>query len=180
MQKLANIVLKLDKIGSSVQRKNVTPAEVMFLVADHHVNAGGDPIVKLVEIKEDTEEKALVPLRKELEVLRTQLEELADLELTDEIRERRQRSLQNRIDSKEGLIANLESIIQLRNLSPKQERDRLISRYGGIRISKFYPGAIPALPQDFEEARSTGVGQDATPARMLDSSLALVGDVQPV
>lgn len=178
MQKLANIVLKMDKIGSSVQKNYVTPAEVMWLVADHHANAGGDPIIKLVEIKEDDEVKQMAPVQAELDSLNEELSALDDIELTDEIRERRERSFHNRIDSKERIIKQLQSIINLRNLPPAKERDRLVARYGSIRIKKFYPGAIPNLPTTFEEAREQGVSADATPARMLDSSLALIGDVQ--
>ncbi len=47
--KQADIELKIDRFGSSVPLKGVTPAEVLYLVADHHINAGGDPIIELVE-----------------------------------------------------------------------------------------------------------------------------------
>lgn len=36
--------VKLNKEGSNVLKNNVTPAEMFFLVAEHHVHAGGDPI----------------------------------------------------------------------------------------------------------------------------------------
>ena len=44
---LADIRLKLDKNGSDVAVKNVTPAQLLFLVAEHHANAGGSPILSI-------------------------------------------------------------------------------------------------------------------------------------
>lgn len=41
--KRANIELKLSK-DHSVHKSNVTPLEAMILTAEHHKNAGGDPI----------------------------------------------------------------------------------------------------------------------------------------
>ncbi len=111
--KLANVVLKLDKIGTSVPLKKVTPSEVMFLVADHHPNAGGDPILKLEELDEEVD------------------------------------------------------------ITPSQERRRLAEKYGARRVSKFYPGPIPTLPQTFEEARGAGISSSAPTERLLT-----VGDVQ--
>ena len=52
--KLATIVIKLEKSGSNVRLERVTPAETMFLVADHHTNAGGDPIVSLEELEDES------------------------------------------------------------------------------------------------------------------------------
>ncbi len=43
--KQANIVLRLEKHGQDVGKSNVTPAEVALLVAEHKVNAGGNPVV---------------------------------------------------------------------------------------------------------------------------------------
>jgi len=45
---LADITLRLDKNGSDMDLKGVTPAELLFLCAEHHPNAGGNPIVRCV------------------------------------------------------------------------------------------------------------------------------------
>ena len=50
--KLANIGLALTK-GHEVHLKGVTPAEVLFLVAEHHQNVGGDPIIHIEELKDE-------------------------------------------------------------------------------------------------------------------------------
>lgn len=47
---LADITLRLDKNGSDMDLKNITPAELLFLCAEHHANAGGNPISKCVPI----------------------------------------------------------------------------------------------------------------------------------
>ena len=47
--KQADIQLRVDKFGSTVPLTGVTPAEVLYLVADNHRNAGTDPIVELKE-----------------------------------------------------------------------------------------------------------------------------------
>lgn len=44
---LADIRLKLDKNGSDIVVKNVTPAQLLFLVAEHHANAGGSPVTSI-------------------------------------------------------------------------------------------------------------------------------------
>lgn len=53
--KQADILLRVDKFGSTVSLSGVTPAEVLYLVADNHRNAGTDPIVELIEKGEATE-----------------------------------------------------------------------------------------------------------------------------
>lgn len=50
--KQANVDLKIDKFGSTIPLTGVTPAELFYLVADHHQNAGGDPVVTLTETGE--------------------------------------------------------------------------------------------------------------------------------
>lgn len=43
----ATVTIKLDRNGSCVTKKHVTPAELMLLVAEHHKRAGGSPVIKL-------------------------------------------------------------------------------------------------------------------------------------
>jgi hypothetical protein len=177
MQKLANLVLKTDKIGSTVQRWNVTPAEVMFMVADHQANAGGTPVVKLTEIADDREKKLLEPLQAQLEKLEAELEETHETELTHEIKQRRLNGILTKIKQTQDQIAEYEGLIRLRQLSPAQERARLVGRYGGPRIKKFFPGSIPTLPTSFKEAQDSGMGGTIETERMIDNShMVLVGD----
>ena len=168
---LANIVLKVDPIGSSIPLKHVTPAEVMFLVADFHQKAGGDPIVKFQTVADDAEKSTIEKLQKELKTLEDGFEALDTLELQDEIREKRTNSFQSRIQQKRDKIEELSNLVTLRVIPPKAERDRLITKYGAKRIGKFFPGAIPSLPQTFEEARSAGFG-----ATLPVERLVTVGD----
>jgi len=52
--KQANILLRLEKHGQDVHRNGVTPAEVAILVSEHHVNAGGNPVVETTPDKDVT------------------------------------------------------------------------------------------------------------------------------
>lgn len=47
--RLANCWLKLNKLGSNVEMKNVTPAQVLYLTGAYSYEAGGNPIQNLVE-----------------------------------------------------------------------------------------------------------------------------------
>jgi len=57
----ASIRIKTDKNGSEVSLENVTPAEMLLLVAEHHQMAGGDPIIEISneKIVERTNEQEL-------------------------------------------------------------------------------------------------------------------------
>jgi len=50
--KIADITLSLDKSGHDVHLHGVTPAEALLLVAEHHTNAGTDPVKELKETGE--------------------------------------------------------------------------------------------------------------------------------
>lgn len=166
--KLANIVLKLDKIGTSVPKKYVSPAEVMFLVSDHHTNAGGDPIVKLDILDDDAEVKPLEVATKELEELQASQDKLDNvMNITDEVRQKREEKIRRKMQVKLDAITRLKAIQAMRTFTPALERRRLISIYGQPRINKYYPGQIPQLPSDFAEARSVGVGTEAPSERLL-------------
>lgn len=52
--KLATVTLNIAKHGHHVVRENVTPAELMVLVAEHHANAGGDPVLEIKETGDTT------------------------------------------------------------------------------------------------------------------------------
>lgn len=160
-QPLADIVLKQDKIGNSVVRKNITPAEAMFLIALHFKNAGDNPIIKLVEHAEDREEKQIAPLQKELDKWQAKLEtDTDDLTITEEIRERRQASAQRKIDRLNSSIQDLRQIQSIRGLDASQEKIRLGFRYNQIVLNKFYPGDMPQMPTTFDQAMKFGIGKN--------------------
>lgn len=56
--KLATVTLKMNRVGSTIIKKNVTPAELLLLVAMHGPEAGGDPVI---EVKETGETSADFP-----------------------------------------------------------------------------------------------------------------------
>jgi len=149
-QPIANIVLKLDKIGATVALKHVTPAEVMLLCAMHSGNAGGMPIIKFEQIDIKANEMALKSLQDELSKLETLLDELGEVEnITEEVREKRSITLQTKIESYQGRINGLQHVMGIRNLSPAGERARLTGKYNQLVVNKFYPGNIPSIPVEF-------------------------------
>ena len=155
-QMLADVMVKLAKNGSCVPRSNVTPAEVMLLCVEHKQNAGGDPIIKLKVVPEDAEALKLVPLEKELALAEEKFADLDNVDnITEEVRHKRSESLLAKIERLQGNIQALQQVQALRNLSPADERKRLMFRYGP-KVKKLYPGMIPTLPQDFTEARKIG------------------------
>lgn len=168
MQPLANITLKMAKVGSSVQRLNVTPAEVLVLVNIHRVNAGGDPIVRLKEIPPEREDEQMAPLQKKLDKLVELRDGLDDLDdITPEVRTRRENSYRDQIEALNGQLNTLKMIKHLRTLTPTQERDRLKGRYQQVTIKALFPGAIPQVPQTFEEARKGGLDSERAEGRFM-------------
>lgn len=165
---LAIVVIKTDKIGNSIELKPVTPAQLMFLVADNAVNAGEDPVKSLTIIPDDSEEEKINELQAKVEEL-TELYNKAnnDETITPEIQERRLSSFQRRIDSARDGIARLQAQRNLRFITPSEEKERLISRYGGMKISKIFPGEIPQLPKSFEEARKVGLKTKVPVTRLI-------------
>jgi len=166
MQKLAHIELKMDKIGSSIPVLYVSPAQVMFLVADHHSRAGGNPVVKFKPIPDDAEKPEMDKLQAVVEKYEKELEALEELELTQEIRERREESYRARIQQAESRLGELRQIVLRRKFTAAQERDFLVSKYGKKRVKAMFPGAIPQLPTDFAEAQQVGV-QSEIPGQRL-------------
>ena len=163
IQPLANIVLKQDKIGNSVVRKNVTPAEVMFLCALHFKNAGDNPVIKIDIADDDREEKQIEPLKAEIDKLEARIaKDMDDLTITEEIREKRVSNLQAKLERARSQVADLEQIRSIRFLSPDQEKLRLGFRYNNIVLNKFYPGEMPSLPVTFDQAMSFGTRRNTS------------------
>lgn len=155
---LAHIRLKQEKNGSDVELKYVTPAEVLLLVSDHQVFAGGNPVTisKIVPSEEEEDKIA------ELEDDKTRLTKLADTISKDEnmpydTRINRQKYVQNQLDSVNDRLERQKFLQARRKYTAKQEVDRLSSKYGRKRVTKAFSGAIPALPATFEEATEAGL-----------------------
>jgi hypothetical protein len=108
--KQANIQLALSK-GHEVFLRGVTPAEVLLLVAEHHGNVGGDPIVQLDEVKE--------------ELKRTNAEEL----------------------------------------------ERLKMKYSTKKLAALYTGAMPNMPETFNEARGLGTKMVLPTAKLMETHI---------
>jgi len=161
-QPIANIVLQLDKNGSNVQRKNVTPAEVMLLCAMHHVNVGKDPVVKLEVIEEDAFNAEIEKEEKALEKLEADHQRVSeDGTILENIKESKLDVIAKRIETKQSIIRDLKQINMIRDLSPADEFRRLGFRYSSVLLKEFYPGRIPSLPTTFEEARKGGTQTEA-------------------
>jgi hypothetical protein len=161
-QPIANIVLQMDKNGSNVQRKNVTPAEVMLLCAMHHKNVGKDPVIKLEVIEEGAFDKEIEKETQAIEKLQADYARVeADDTVLENIKESRLDVISKRIEAKQSTIGGLKQIDMIRGLSPADEYRRLSFRYSQVLLKEFYPGRSPNLPTTFEEARQQGVQTEA-------------------
>ncbi len=148
-QQIANMVLKLDKIGATVALKNVTPAEMRLLCAMHSGNAGGDPVVSFKVIENEITAKI-----KELEADLVKVEERRDAlgeveNITEEVRSARESVLNAKFESLSERIQTLANIEMIKNLEPSQERNRLMTKYNQLLVSKFYPGDQPNMVTKF-------------------------------
>lgn len=147
--KLANVALKLDKIGNSIIVKEVTPAELLFLIADHHSAAGGNPVLSLEIVKR--REKGMVPEKDATGRL---------IFVTDH----------NSPDGQSPKMipgfVNTEEDLEVEFNAAKEKR-RLMAKYQAPRISKFFEGAIPTMPTTFDEAMEAGIEARTSTERLL-------------
>lgn len=154
---LADIVLKKDRDGSSIPVKMVTPAELMFLIADNHAACGGDPIVSIKATK--VKKWGKIPDLIQNEESGSNWGKLVPSYTHDYTKE----------DGKGeplmtwGWIETDEDRVVDR--SSQEEVKRLARKYDKKKVAKLFSGAIPQLPQTFEEARSLGVQFDLTGER---------------
>lgn len=154
--KLANIILKTEQIGNSVPLKNVTPAEVMLLVAANHAQAGGDPIIKL----ELAKKKAF----KEKGVHETDGAGVKQYEADPSKENGKGEPIM--VD---GWVETDEEIEVKR--TPSAERLRLLGKYGAKKVNKVLgSGPIPSIPETFEEAIAAGLQMS-----LVDDRFFLVG-----
>ncbi len=148
-QQIANMVLKLDKIGATVALKNVTPAEMRLLCAMHSGNAGGDPVVSFTVIDKEIQDK-IKKLEEELAETESRREALGEVDnITEEVRSNRERVLNDKVESLTERIQTLQNIEAIKELEPAQERNRLMGKYNQLLVSKFYPGDQPNMVTKF-------------------------------
>lgn len=169
---LAHIRLKQDQLGNDISMRNVTPAEVLLLISDHQKNAGGNPVTIVEITKDDAEEDQIESLEADVVRITKTIEDLDKDEITPEVRTVRGNNLQQQLDSIRDRLGRLKHLQARRKYSPTQEAERLISKYGSTRVKAAFPGAIPQLPQDFEEASKAGIGHQPPES----SRLFTVGD----
>lgn len=167
-QPIANLTLKLDKNGSNVQVKHVTPAELMLLCAMHHTNAGGDPVVTLKEIDENFFNKEISQQEEAMQKLQEDYEKVEiDPTLLEDVREKRLESIKKRMDVKQSVIDGYKQINAIRDLSPADEFRRLSFKYNNLILKNFYPGRIPTFPETFTEARANGTNSSIEESKWL-------------
>lgn len=164
---LAHIVLKTDKIGNSIPKRYVTPAELMFLVADNRANVGDNPINKITIVKEKPEIEEMEKLASELKQLVELMTSLEKQELTPEIRDRREASYRSQAARRVVRFNELLAIWHRRRMSPLDERARLEQFYGLLRVRRFYTGQFPTLPMDFDTANKAGLQSSTRSACLL-------------
>jgi len=156
----------MDKVGSNVEIKHVSPAEAILLVSDHHANAGGNPLEHINVLPDDAEDEQIDILTADVKRLESQISDLETSDAAFDVKERRQTYLQNRLDSVKERLARLQALKARRKFTPTQEVNRLKAKYGAARVSKAFPGAIPQLPSDFPEAIEAGLQIKTTSGRL--------------
>lgn len=158
-QPLANVLVKLDSLGSDVLVKNVTPAETMLLAAIHQRNANGDPIKSITLIDPEVEIKNIQLLIDELKEVEAKLDELENTEekLTMELVDRRQKRYTDQIESLTGRIQAAKQVQAIRYLSPSDEITRLKFKYQHKHVKALFPSAMSNLPKTHELAKQFGL-----------------------
>jgi hypothetical protein len=160
-------------IGNSIPLKNVTPAELMILVADNHSNAGGNPIVAKKEIPPEHEEAALKQADKAIAAVEEAIDKInEDNSMDPDVQAKRLRLYGNKLNRLQNQVDKLKNIQRLRLLSPSQERDRLMRTYGEKRVKSLFPGAMPTLPSNFDEATQAGLQTSLSGGGALFSEIA--------
>jgi len=156
----------MDKVGSNVEIKHISPAEAILLVSDHHANAGGNPIEQLTVLADDAEQEQIDSLEADQERIGKQLEDLDTADVVFDVKERRANYLRDRLTSIKERLDRLRFLQARRKFTPTQEVNRLRSKYTAARVDKAFPGAIPQLPEDFPEAVEAGLKIKTTSGRL--------------
>jgi hypothetical protein len=135
---LAEVQLQVDQMGSTLNLRDVTPAELMFLAASYAPHCGGRPVKKLV--LEVEEEKVPVTEHHEERVINGQIIPAGDVLVGYEVKK----------GTKTRVVTR----------TPVEERNRLFGKYGKLRVQAMYPGSIPQMPTTYNEAVTTGLSAE--------------------
>jgi len=140
--KVATVTLKISNLGSCITKYNVTPAELLILVADFHPHVGGDPVIKLKE---------------EVTKMQRHNDEHQVVELLDPKTKTMKAVLISPPWAEDSWTA-------------QQEANRLRGNYYRARVNGLFPGRIPTLPTTFEEARAAGVDAESPTPTLVSST----------
>lgn len=161
MTPLANVTLMTDKIGNTIVVKDVTPSELLLLVADNK-GIGRDPVLKLEILPEKNDTAKLKEAHDRLSYFEQKIDELDNL-TTDEAKAlqyevliARRQTFEQQADRWRLNIEMFNNRKAMRELDPVAERARLAAKYGKKRVFSVFTGAVPTLPADFESAKLAG------------------------
>lgn len=143
-QPLADVLLKIEK-GTEIWRYGITPAEVMLLVAEHHLGAGEMPIKQIV-LRADKV---------------AQLQNTA--KTSDDPKERAQA---------EGQLTDPKKTQTSIEVDPRELKGYLIGRSTGEKVEKLFPGSEPKFPKGFKRAMQLGLGAKLPDSGLFSMDLA--------
>lgn len=142
---LAHVRIKTDRDGSDILVKNITPAELMLLVASYHAQAGGNPV------------KEIIPAKK------TEWKKVQDREMDMNLRWVDRFELDQNAEDGRGaaimVMARVETEEPLTiSRTPMEEKQRLVAKYGKKKVNAtFGSQPIPQIPVSFEQSVQAGV-----------------------
>lgn len=76
----------------------------------------------------------------------------------------------NPIKTREGVL-NLTNV-KVEKRTAREEKHRLLNFYSPKKVNALFPGAMPQMPSDFEEAGSAGLEAQVPTERLLEHDLA--------
>lgn len=77
---------------------------------------------------------------------------------------------QNPIKTREGELRLLNVAVIKR--TPREEKQRLLGLYSQKKVNAIFPGAMPQMPVDFEEAGQAGLETGVPDERLMDKDIA--------
>lgn len=134
--KTATVVIKTESFGNHVTLRGVTPPELMFLTAMYKNQVQGDPILSVTP----------------------------EFKMIDELIQDRDPTGAPMFgpDKKPILVEGKVPTTEPNevNWSFSDERKRLCHKYQQKLVMGFFPGGMPQMPKNFEEAKEAGLQSD--------------------
>lgn len=154
--KTATVKLKISNVGSTIVKYNITPPELMLLVAQHHPHVGGNPVVSLKE--------EIVKLQKHND--ERQVEEVLDPKTKT---------------MKAVLVNPMQASPEW---TTGAERTRLRNIYRKDIVDSLFPGRMPEMPTAFDEAQALGVDSELPASQLISDkggkAEVLSGGIDPI